>query len=113
MATEPLRALLVDVGGTLVDDARWLERDRYEALMISRLRDASGTDLPWFALLANYRWTESDAPGWEQRTVDLVTTTLAEHGVEASGEEVERICRACAAPLSQVVELADGAHEAD
>ncbi len=44
--------------------------------------------------------------------MELVTTTLAEHGVEASAEEVERICRACAAPLSQVVELADGAREA-
>ncbi len=112
MAPDPLKVLLVDVGGTLVDDARWLERDRYQALMISRLRDAFGTDLPWFALLANYRWTESDAPSWEQRTVELVTAALAEHGVEASAEEVERICRACAAPLSQVVELADGAHEA-
>ncbi len=51
MAPEPFNALLVDVGGTLGDDARWLERDPYQALMISRLRDAFGTDLPWFALL--------------------------------------------------------------
>ncbi|MBA2558192.1 MAG: hypothetical protein H0V12_12760, partial [Chloroflexi bacterium] len=64
--------------------------------MVARLREAFGTDLPWFALLSNYRWTESDSPGWEQRTAELVTTTLAEHGVEASAEEVERICRACA-----------------
>ncbi len=112
MAHDPLKVLLVDVGGTLVDDARWLKGDRYEALMISRLREAFGTDLPWFAPLARYRWTESDAPSWEQRTAQLVTAMLAEHGVEASADQVERICRACAAPLSQVVELADGAYEA-
>lgn len=112
MPHEPLKALLVDVGGTLVDDATWLKRDRYEAHMVSRLRDAFRTDHPWFAPLARHRFIESDATTWEQRTVEVVTAMLAEHGYRASAEEVERICRACAPPLSQVVQLADGAHEA-
>jgi len=112
MTSEPLNALLVDVGGTLVDDARWLERDRYEELMISRLREAFGTDHPWFGHLASHRFVESDATTWEQRTAEVVTAFLTDHGFRASAEEVERVCRACAAPLSQVVELADGAHEA-
>lgn len=112
MTHEPLRALLVDVGGTLVDDATWLMRDRYEAHMVSRLRAAFGADHTWFAPLASHRFVESDAPSWEQRTVEVVTAMLAEHGYQASAAEVERICRACAAPLSQVVELADGALEA-
>jgi uncharacterized HAD superfamily protein len=36
MPHEPLKALLVDVGGTLVDDATWIERKEYETLMVSR-----------------------------------------------------------------------------
>ena len=112
MTHETLRALLVDVGGTLVDDATWLQQDRYEAHMVSRLREAFGADHPWFAPLASHRFVESDATTWEQRTVELMTAMLAQHGYQASAEEVERICRACAAPLSQVVELADGALEA-
>ncbi len=112
MPHEPLKALLVDVGGTLVDDATWLKQDQYEAHMVSRLRDAFGTEHPWFAPLSKHRFVESDATTWEeQRTVEVVTAMLADHGYRASAEEVERICRACAAPLSQVVELADGAHE--
>jgi HAD superfamily hydrolase (TIGR01509 family) len=112
MPHEPLKALLVDVGGTLVDDATWLKQDRYESHMISRLRKAFGTDHSWFVPLASHRFVESDAPTWEQHTVEAVTAALAEHGFAASAKEVERICRACAAPLSQVVELADGALEA-
>jgi len=112
MPQEPLKALLVDVGGTLVDDATWLKQDRYEAHMISRLREAFGTDHPWFVPLATHRFVESDAPSWERRTVEVVTAMLAEHGYQASAEEVERICRAGAAPLSQVVELSNGALEA-
>jgi HAD superfamily hydrolase (TIGR01509 family) len=112
MPYEPLKALLVDVGGTLVDDATWIERSQYEALMVSRLNEAFGTDHPWFAPLAGHRFVESDAPTWEQRTVEVVTAMLAEQGYRAAAEQVERICRACAAPLSQVVQLADGALEA-
>ena len=112
MPDEPLKALLVDVGGTLVDDATWLRQDRYEPHMVSRLREAFGTDHPWFAPLASHRFVESDATTWEQRTVEDVAAMLAEHGHHASAEDVEQICRACAAPLSQVVELADGALEA-
>ncbi|MCA1572692.1 MAG: HAD family hydrolase [Chloroflexi bacterium] len=112
MTHEALRALLVDVGGTLVDDATWLQHDRYEALMVDRLNETFGTEHPWFAQLASHHFVESDATTWEQRTVELVTAMLAQHGYQASAEEVERICRACAAPLSQVVELANGALEA-
>lgn len=112
MPHEPLKALLVDVGGTLVDDATWIERSQNEALMVSRLNEAFGTEHPWFASLASHRFVESDAPTWEQRTVEVVTAALADHGFQASAEEVERICRACAAPLSQVVELSDGVLEA-
>lgn len=112
MTHDALRVLLVDVGGTLVDDATWLARDRYEALMVDRLREAFGTNHPWFGPLASHRFVESDGLTWEQRTVEAVMAVLAEHRVDASADEVERICRACAVPLSQVVKLAAGAYEA-
>jgi FMN phosphatase YigB (HAD superfamily) len=112
MKGQPLKALLVDVGGTLVDDATWVARKEYEALMVSRLNEAFGTEHPWFAPLASHPFVESDAPTWEQRTAEVVTALLAEHGYHVSADEVERICRACAAPLSEVVQLADGAFEA-
>jgi HAD superfamily hydrolase (TIGR01509 family) len=112
MTHAPLRTLLVDVGGTLVNDATWLMPDRYEALVVIRLREAFGTDHQWFGALASHPFAESEAPTWEQRTAELVMAFLTEQGIESSGDEIERICRACAAPLSQVVELADGALEA-
>lgn len=105
----PLEALLVDVGGTLVNDASWVQRDRYEALMIERLRAALGADHPWFAPLVGHPFPEADTSTWEQRTIEDVRGFLAEQGFEASADEVERICRACAIPLSQAVELAHGA----
>jgi FMN phosphatase YigB (HAD superfamily) len=108
----PLRALLVDVGGTLVNDATWVERERYAELMVERLEEAFGTRHDWFAPLAAEQFPESDAPAWEQTTVKVVTAFLAQHGFTATPEQVERVCRACAIPLSRVVEVADGAREA-
>jgi HAD superfamily hydrolase (TIGR01509 family) len=112
MAGARLRALLVDVGGTLVDDATWIERSAYEALMVSRLGEAFGVRHPWFEHLASYRFVEAEPLTWEQRTLEVVAASLAEQGYRASPEELELICRACAAPLSQVVKLSDGAIEA-
>jgi hypothetical protein len=80
--------------------------------MVARLRDAFGSHLPWFAPLASHPFAESDAAPWEQRTAETVMSFLTGQGVEVSVAEVERICRACALPLSQVVELAPGAREA-
>lgn len=112
MAHDGLETLLVDVGGTLVDDATWIDRAEHEQLMVGRLGDAFGSDLPWFAPLASQQFVESDAAPWEQRTAEAVVSFLAEQGVDASADEVERICRACAPPLSRVVKLAAGAREA-
>jgi HAD superfamily hydrolase (TIGR01662 family) len=112
MPYHPLKALLIDVGGTLVDDATWIERAEYEQRMRDRLREAFGTEEPWFATLASHPFIDSDAPDWEQKTAELVVARLAEEGVEATAEQVERICRAFALPLREVVDLADGVREA-
>jgi len=112
MTHERLEALLIDVGGTLVDDRTWIDRADYERLMRDRLLDAFGTEEPWFATLASHPFVESDAPDWEQRTAELVVAHLAEQGIEVGAERIERICRAFAMPLGEVVRLADGAREA-
>jgi HAD superfamily hydrolase (TIGR01509 family) len=112
MSHDRLEALLIDVGGTLVDDRTWIERAQYEQRMRERLRDAFGTDEPWFATLASHPFVDSDAPDWEQKTAELVVARLAEEGIEATAEQVERICRAFALPLREVVDLADGVRDA-
>lgn len=104
--------MLIDVGGTLVNDATWLERSRYVELMQRRLEQAFGTRHDWFGPLTAEEFPESDAPEWEQKTVALVAAFLERHGFSATSEQVERVCRACAIPLSQVVEVASGAREA-
>lgn len=112
MTYQRLEALLIDVGGTLVDDRTWIARADYERRMLARLHEVFGTEEPWFASLTSHPFVDSDAPDWEQRTAELVVAHLAEQGVEVSAEEVERICRALALPLKDVVQLADGVREA-
>ena len=108
-----LRALLVDVGGTLVDEAGWaIHHDRYEALMLARLRTAFGTDHPWFISLIRYPFPEPEAPDWEQRTTQLVAAFLTAHGMDPSPSNVEGVCRACAVPMGQVLEVVEGARQA-
>ena len=107
-----LRALLVDVGGTLVDDDTWLARDRYAALQLQRLAEVFGEQRDWFTPFVSEVFPEGDAPEYEQRTAQLVASFLERHGVEATDAEVERICRASAPPLSDVVKLAPNAREA-
>lgn len=107
-----LRALLIDVGGTMVDDATWVEQRRYGELMVDRLEEAFGARHDWIAPLVAEQFPESDAPPWEQQTVALVSAFLVEHGFAATPKQVERVCRACAIPLSRVVDVAEGALEA-
>ena len=107
-----LKALLVDVGGTLVDDQTWLPEDRYNELRLRRLAAVFGEERAWFQPFVAERFPEGDAPEYEQRTADAVLTFLRRTGIEPSAEEVERICRAAAPPLSEVVELARNAREA-
>lgn len=112
MEHRPLRALLIDVGGTLVDDSTWIGRATYERRMVERLRETFGADEAWFATLASHPFRDSDAPEWEQRTAELVMARLVQEGVEATSDQVERICRAFALPLRDVVQLAEGARDA-
>lgn len=106
-----LRALLVDVGGTLVNDAAWIPPDRYRELRLRRLAEAFGEERPWFAELVDHAF-EGAAPEFEQRTAAAVTAFLAERGVTPDEAEVEAICRANAAPIRELVQLEEHALEA-
>ncbi len=107
-----LKALLVDVGGTLVEEEPSIGRRELERLLIRRLAEAFGEERPWFRPLATNPFTVGQAPGWEQRTAELIAAFLDELGVETTAEEVDRVCRACAVPLKAVFRLEPGAWEA-
>lgn len=110
--TPPLRALLVDVGGTLVDDATWPAPDRYRQAQVERLAEAFGETRPWFAAFVEHAF-ESGAPGtYEQRTAAEVARFLAEHGGTATEREVDMVCRAACLPMAGNVQLEDHALEA-
>src|SRR5918992_1058379 len=107
-----LQGLLVDVGGTLVNDATWLAPDRYRELRLRRMAEALGGERPWFAELVDHAFEEGSAPAFEQRTAAAVTAFLADRGVTPDESEVEAICRANAAPIRDLVELEEHALEA-
>jgi HAD superfamily hydrolase (TIGR01509 family) len=113
MKWDRLSALLVDVGGTLVDESGWaIRRARYESLMLARLRNAFGREHDWFTNLIRHLFAQPEPPDWEQRTTQQVAGFLATHGMDASPSNIELVCRACAVPLGQVVNVAEGAREA-
>jgi HAD superfamily hydrolase (TIGR01509 family) len=101
-----LAALLVDVGGTLVRDDTWIPLAEYRERMAARISALYvGPEPSWVRDLVAHEFTVEDAPEYEHRIADEVAAFLAQRGYTASGEEVERICRACALPLHEVVEI--------
>jgi HAD superfamily hydrolase (TIGR01509 family) len=111
--TEPgLRALLVDVGGTLVRDETWVGEEQFNRLLVSRLAAAFGEEPAWAADLVARPFSVEDPPGYEHRLADEVAAFLHEQGVEGSTEMVARICRACAAPLGDLVKVEPDARSA-
>lgn len=109
----PLTALLVDVGGTLVRDETWLPRETYHRLLAGRLAGVyDGTEPEWAHDLLAHAYRVEDAPDYEHRLAEEVTAFLVGRGLRPSPEEVDRVARACAAPLSEVVELEPDARAA-
>lgn len=107
-----LRALLVDVGGTLVDDSTWLPTDRYRQARLRRMADALGATEPWFEAFVDHAFESGAATPYEQRTAEAVASFLVDHGVAPSEDQVEAICRANAVPLRDAVQLEEHALEA-
>lgn len=108
-----LQGLLVDVGGTLVQDDTWLPLADYRMRMTTRIAAMyDGTEPDWVQELLAHDFAVEDAPQYEHAITDEVAAFLAERGYGASAEEVERICRACAVPLHEVVEVEPDARAA-
>lgn len=101
-----LQALLVDVGGTLVRDETWLSPERYHDRMAARLAELyGGTEPGWVRELFAHEFAVADAPDYAHRVADEIAASLGERGYAPTPEEVHRICRACALPLHEVVEV--------
>jgi FMN phosphatase YigB (HAD superfamily) len=100
-----LRGLLVDVGGTLVDDRTWIPADRDRAARLRRMADALGGTQPWFEAFVDHAFEEGAATPHEQRTAEAVTAFLVDHGLTPTEDQVETICRANAVPLRESVQL--------
>lgn len=101
-----LEALLVDVGGTLVRDETWIPVPIYHDRMAARVTELYGGREPeWVRDLLAAQFVVEDAPDYEHRVADQVAAFLSERGYEPTPEEVARICRACALPLYEVVEI--------
>jgi len=107
-----LRVLLVDVGGTLVDDATWASPERHMAMRAERMTELFGETRSWFEEFGVHPFGEADETTHKQRTADQVADFLRERGVETTVEDVERICRANALPLGDVVRVEPCAREA-
>ena len=108
-----LKALLVDVGGTLVRDDTWIPLPDYRERMAARVAALyDGEEPAWVRDLLVHRFAAEDAPQYEQGIAEEVAAFLLQHGYVPSGDEVERICRACALPLHEVVEVEPDARAA-
>jgi HAD superfamily hydrolase (TIGR01509 family) len=101
-----LAALLVDVGGTLVRDDTWIPLADYRERMAARVAALyDGPEPAWVRDLLAHQFAVEDAPQYEHGIADEVAAFLAQRGHTASADEIERICRACALPLHEVVEI--------
>jgi putative hydrolase of the HAD superfamily len=107
-----LRGLLVDVGGTLVDDRTWIPPYRYREARLRRMADALGGTQPWFEEFVDHAFEGGSATPHEQRTAEVVAAFLVERGLTATDAQLEAICRANAVPLRDAVQLEPHAVEA-
>jgi HAD superfamily hydrolase (TIGR01509 family) len=110
-----LRALLVDVGGVLVDDRKWPApgEDGYlNDLLTANLCQAFGQAQPWFDQLLRMRFTDPCGPDWRQSTLEVLQAKLCELGADLCDDDLRRVCRAYVLPMKDAVPLEPGALEA-
>lgn len=99
-----LRAVLFDVGGTLVRDETYAVGPDHDELRISRLREAFGADLPWFrhVLAEDLERDEFEGVPHRQDTRAAIRTLARGFGVELSDRDVERVRAACCLPTGEL-----------
>jgi HAD superfamily hydrolase (TIGR01509 family) len=110
-----LRALLVDVGGVLVDDRKWPapgDDGFLNDILAANLGVAFGREQPWFDQLLRLRFTDPCPPDWRQSTLEVLQAKLCELGADLCDDDLRRICRAYVVPMKHAVPLEPGAVEA-
>lgn len=110
-----IRGLLFDVGGTLIRDDTYQFGAAADARRLERLREAFGTDLPWFArVIAATELEREEHRGTlhRQDTRDVIRELVREAGVEIGDVDAERIRAACCLPGSVLEVPRPGALEA-
>lgn len=101
------------MGGTLLRDDTY-DMVQARARSLSRLREAFGEDLPWFAHVLDGELERVDHEGVRHRqdTRAAVRAVLAQAGISLSEEEAERVRAACCLPGTMIEEPRPGALEA-
>ena len=109
-----LRAVIFDVGGTLLREAPLLGPDEATGLRLARLHDAFGGSRPWFEDLVTYFGTDRRSdPTHRQGSRGQVRDYLAAVlGVAISADEAEMVRAACCLPGPSMEPMRDGALEA-
>lgn len=109
-----LRAVLFDVGGTLLREEPINTEEERVAARLARLRRGFGRDLPWFGELVRtpLEVDRYDGVVYRQDTRSAVRIFLQERGVEISADEAELIRAACCLPGPSIETPRVGAVEA-
>lgn len=112
--TDRLRAVLFDVGGTLLDETLVRSEAELEAMRLERLRTAFGGDRPWFGALArrSFEAEEHDGVPYRQATREVVRRFIQGLGYELSDEGAELVRAARCLPSIYAEAPRPGAYEA-
>ncbi len=109
-----LRAVLFDVGGTLLREEPLNSEEERREQRLARLRNAFNRELPWFEPLvtAQLEVDRHDGVLHRQDTRAAVRSFLRERGHEVSAEDAERIRAACCLPGTSIEGPRPGALDA-
>ncbi len=106
-----MRAVIFDVGGTLLCEAPLIAPDEAARLRLVRLRQAFGDDRPWFSELVTYFGSDRRTdPTHRQDTRGQVREYLVgTYAVTLSAEQTELVRAACCLPGPSMEPMHDGA----
>src|SRR3989442_234664 len=100
-----LRAVLFDVGGTLVRDDTYAVGPHHDEFRVARLRKAFGTERAWFRTVLQEQLEREEHEGVPHRQdtrAAIRALVRGHHGVELTDEEVEWVRAACCLPTAEL-----------
>ncbi|MEA2661992.1 MAG: putative hydrolase of the superfamily [Chloroflexota bacterium] len=108
-----MRAVIFDVGGTLLREAPLIESDEAARVRLDRLRHAFHGDRAWFQGLVSFFSTDQRTdPTHRQDTRGQVRDYLAARGVTTTTDDLELVRSACCLPGPSMEAMHDGALDA-